>query len=468
MTDYLLALLIFIPITIFSVLRKVNFLYALFFVIYFQGVFSILDIPMGGIKAVIEMLVWLFFLIALFEKGSSARHIPGTTLFLAFTLFYLVASILNRTLNFDSFSYFRHHLNAFLLMAAVYMFPFQPTKLFRINRFVFFLFVIQILASAIKLALVGRSEEHVGTMVITTGTMHTIFPIMAIIFMAYAWIWLGRKRKYLLYILGFMFMGWVGDKRGIYFYIVVILGVLFWRWFRTEKRGHFIPVRFLRWAPLFPLIMVMIFYLGLRLTPTLNPEKKVWGSYDPEFLASYFYYYNIKDSKNEDYRGRFGGTYILLSEFFKGNGLMIRREIDTRSVLTGFGADKHVGVVSERISKLEAAGIYRPPGVISTGFTQSLLATGVIGVILLVWFFLFYSRKVSKISHNPELNPYWRVILNSTSMLGLLFLLDYFTYSPTFYTNNTIYLTFFYFVGQSLKPDLMTKYNTVPYPSKLI
>ncbi|MFO7722446.1 MAG: hypothetical protein R6V49_04395, partial [Bacteroidales bacterium] len=199
MTDYILAFIIFIPIAIFAVMKKVNPLYALLFVVYFQGVFSMLGIPMGIIKGVIEILVWFFFLIALFEKGSSAKHIPGTTIFLIFILFYLLASILSQALNFDSFSYFRHHLNAFLLFAAVYMFPFTPNKLFRINRFVFFLFVIQILASAIKLFVMGRSEEYVGTMIITTGTMHTIFPILAVIFMVYAWIWLGKRRRYLLY-----------------------------------------------------------------------------------------------------------------------------------------------------------------------------------------------------------------------------------------------------------------------------
>jgi hypothetical protein len=468
MTDYILAFVIFIPIAIFALLRKINSLYALLFVIYFQGVFSMLDIPMGVIKGVIEILVWLFFLIALFEKNSASKHIPGTTIFIILALFYILAAVLNQALNFDSFSYFRHHLNAFLLFAAVYMFPFPPHKLFRINRFVFFLFVIQILASVIKLYLVGRSEEHVGTMVITTGTMHTVFPILAIIFMVYAWVWLGKHRRYLFYTLGFLFMGWVGDKRGIYFYLVIILGLLFWRRFRTERRGSFIPASVLRWAPFAPLIIIAIFYLGLRLTPTLNPEKKIWGSYDPEYLISYFYYYNIKDTKNEDYRGRFGGTYILVNEFFRGNGLMIRRPVDAKSVLTGFGADKHVGIISERITKLEAAGIHRPPGVIYTGFTQSLLATGVLGVILLLWLFLFYTSRVSRVSHNPELNPYWKVILNSTSMMGVLFLLDYFTYSPTFYTNNTIYFTFFYFVGQSLKPDLLANYNTAPYPPKLI
>ena len=30
-----------------------------------------------------------------------------------------------------------------------------------------------------------------------------------------------------------------------------------------------------------------LFYLGVRLTPTFNPENKVWGSFDLEYMMNY-------------------------------------------------------------------------------------------------------------------------------------------------------------------------------------
>lgn len=468
MAGSIIAVIVGLVTLAFIVTRKSNMVYVLFLVVFMQGLLEIMGVSMSLLKAIIEVLVWCYFLMVLFDRNSPPQHIPGVFILLGFVIFYLIAILLAGSLNFDSYSYFRHHLNAFIIFAATFLYSFPPRRLFSINRFIFFLMVLQIAASVVKLYVGGRSEEYVGTMVITTGTLHTIFPIFAIIFMVYAWIYLGREKHYLLYIVGFLFMGWVGDKRGIYFYLVIVLALLFWRRFRTQQKGRFIPVSVLRWAPLIPVIIAGIFYLGVRLTPTLNPEKKIWGSYDAQFLTTYLYYYNVMDVKKDDYRGRFGGTYILVREFFRGDGVMIQRKVSTKTVLTGFGPDRHIGLIPERIRKLESIGIYRPPGFLYTGFTQSLLATGFIGVIFLLWIFLFYIRKVSKVSRMHDLNPYWKTIVNSTSMLGVLFLLDYFTYSSTFYSNNTIYLTFFFFVGQALKPDLLSKYNTEEYPSKLI
>lgn len=468
MAASIIAVIVGLVILAFIITRKSNMVYILFLIVFMQGLLEIIGVSMPIVKFMIEALVWSYFLMALFDRNSPQRHIPGVFIFIGFALFYIIAIILSGSLNFDSYSYFRHHLNAFLIFAATYLFNFPQNKLFKINRVVFFLMVLQIGASVVKLYVGGRSEEHVGTMVVTTGTLHTVFPIFAIIFMVYAWICMGGKYRYLFYIAGFLFMGWVGDKRGIYFYLVIILAILAWRRFRTQRKGRFIPVSVLKWAPLIPVIIVGVFYLGVRLTPTLNPEKKIWGSYDAQFLTTYLYYYNVMDIEKDDYRGRFGGTYILVREFFRGEGIMIQRKVNTKTVLTGFGPDKHVGIIPERITKLEAAGIYRPPGYLFTGFTQSLLATGIIGVVFLLWLFLYYIRKVSEVSRVEELNPYWKTIANSISMLGVLFLLDYFTYSATFYSVNTIYLTFFFFVGQALKPDLLTKYNNEEYPSKII
>lgn len=468
MAGNIIAVILGLIAMAFVITRKSNVVYLLFFILFFQGLFEIFGISMSLIKYMIELLVWSYFLIALLDRNSPQRHIPGIFIFIGFLVFYIIAIILAGSINLDSYSYFRHHLNAFLLFAATYLYSYSPKRLFSINRFIFFLMVLQILSSAVKLYIYGRSEEYVGTMVITSGTMHTIFPIFAIIFMTYAWMYLGKERRYLLYIAGFMFMGWVGDKRGIYFYLAAILIILFWRRLREKRKGRLIPVSVIRWAPLIPFLIAGVVYFGVRLTPSLNPERKVWGKYDGQFLTSYLYYYNVMEGQQGDYRGRLGGTYILVREFVQGKGIMIRREVNTRTLLTGFGPNRHVGATPERLRKLEAAGIYRPPGFQYTGFTQSLLATGIIGVSFLLWLFIYYIRKVGGTSRLQELNPYWKTIVNSTALLGVLFLFDYFTYSGTFYSNNTIYLTFFFFVGQSLKPDLLTKYNTGEYPSKLI
>jgi len=455
------------PLAIFSILKKVNALYALLFVLYFQAVFSILNIPMPLVKATVEGLTWFFFLIAVFERNTASRSLPGMMLMVGFTIFYAAAIILAKSLNFDAFSYYRHYLNSFLIMAAVYLYPFPQKQLFNINRFVFTLFLIQILASFVKFALIGQYEEYAGTMNITNGSVNTIFPLFAIIFFVFAWLYMGRKKRYLWYSMGFLFMGWAGNKRGIYFYLFFVLMMILWKRFRDIRQGSFLPMSVLRLVPLGILVLIAVFYLGVRLTPTLNPEKKVWGRYDSDFLASYLYTYNLMDQESGDYRGRFGGTYILLLDAVSGGGMALKNPT-LQSNMIGFGPDLIVGDVGARYEKQYQAGVVRIQGTIQTGFTNVFVGLGLVGVFFTLWFYLFYNRKVSKISKLKELNPYWKTIASATFLLGPLFLVDFFTYSATLNTTNTLYMTWFFFIGQLLKPDLLTRYNTGDYPQNLI
>ncbi len=453
-------------LAIFTILKKVNALYSLMFVLYFQGVFSILDFPMSLVKTIIEVLCWLFFFIALFNRNTLSRSLPGFFLFGLFTIFYLTAIILTKTMNFDAYSFYRHYLNGFLLLSAVYMYPFAQSQLFRINRFVFLLFILQVFASVFKLIIIGQYEEFAGTMVVSNGSMNTIFPLFAICFLVFAWFNMGRKRKYILYSFGFIFMGWVGGKRGIYFYLIILILMIIWKRFRDMRKGSFLPLSVIRFTPIGILLFITIFYLGVRLTPTLNPDHKTWGRYDSEFLASYLYTYNLVDEKTGDYRGRFGGTYVLLQDAISGGGLALKNPT-LKSNMVGFGPDKIVGDVGIRYERQRQIGIFRLSGTIATGFTNVFIGLGLLGVIFTVWFFMYYNRKVSFVSKLPGLNPYWKTIASATFLLGPIFLMDFFTYSTSFNTNNTLYMTYFFFCGQLLKPDLLTTYNNENYPKKL-
>lgn len=466
MISSLLLFSFLLPLALFTILKKVNALYSLFFVLYFQGVFSIIGFPMGVVKAVIEVLVWFFFAIALFDRNTVSRHFPGVFLFLLFTIFYLTAIILTNTLNFDAYSYFRHYLNSFILMSAVYMFPFPQSQVFRLNRFVFLLMILQVFASIFKLFAIGQYEEYAGTMIITNGSINTIFPLIAISFMVFAWFYLGHQRKYLLYSLGFLFMGWVGNKRGIYFYLIIIILLILWKRFRDLRQGSFLPASVIRLIPVGLVMFAAIFYLGVRLTPTLNPDRKVWGRYDSDFLATYLYTYNLMDDKTGDYRGRFGGTYVLMQDAISGGGMALKNPT-LKSNLVGYGPDKIVGDVGVRFERQRQSGLERLSGTIGTGYTNVFIGLGLLGVFFTVWYFMFYNRRVSRISKLKSLNPYWKTIASGTFMLGPIFLLDFFTYSASFHTTNTIYLTFFYFVALLLKPDFLDKYNTGIYPRSL-
>ena len=59
-----------------------------------------------------------------------------------------------------------------------------------------------------------------------------------------------------------------------------------------------------------------LFYLGLRLTPSLNPENKVWGSFDIDYALNYGKAYSMgeidEDGNREKGIGRVGATLLMI------------------------------------------------------------------------------------------------------------------------------------------------------------
>ena len=136
----------------------------------------------------------------------------------------------------------------------------------------------------------------------------------------------------------------------------------------------------------------LLFYIGVRLTPSFNPEKIVWGSFDLEYVINYTENYSmgkVEDGEErEEYTGRVGSALIFWNTF---------KDIDNYTLKTLFGEG-----VERAYTSAENRGTYdqfgRDYGLDHrgdiTGVLMTLIAIGVVGVILLVIYYCFLFRLV--------------------------------------------------------------------------
>jgi hypothetical protein len=67
------------------------------------------------------------------------------------------------------------------------------------------------------------------------------------------------------------------------------------------------------------ILVPVIIYFGFRLNPSLNPEKKMWGSFDPQFAMDFSLNYSgVSEEKLAEgaAQGRWGSSLAIISNVF--------------------------------------------------------------------------------------------------------------------------------------------------------
>jgi len=170
---------------------------------------------------------------------------------------------------------------------------------------------VQIAISVFKIFLIGfQIEGLVGSMGFGGGGAAVVIPIVALIFY-----WLIRNGR-------FTKMDWIvaaliltisiasGKRQPVIIYPAVLLTLFV---FVSQSVR---PSVFLKYL----LVALVIFYIGVRMTSTFTPEKKVGGSFDISYVSGYIlnYYFGtrqISEIFKDDYQGIGRGAGIVL--YFK-------------------------------------------------------------------------------------------------------------------------------------------------------
>lgn len=186
----------------------------------------------------------------------------------------------------------------------------SPKSLDVVNNMFKELIYIQVATAVVKAVLLRFSfyEGMVGTFGQPQGGgAGTSFPLVAL-----AWICLNtnmniRGWKSWLFLAGLLLIGIMTGKRAVVV-LFPLFFIIFALYVARKKYPRMVMAIFMM-APL-------LFYLGLRLTPTLNPENKVWGSFDLDYALNYGKEYSMgetdQDGNREKGVGRVGATLLMI------------------------------------------------------------------------------------------------------------------------------------------------------------
>lgn len=319
----------------------------------------------------IEKKLWTTF--------SCFRYLIAS--FTIFSLYFVLNNLLNHgesvLMIFSQYS--KYYVPFVCLLLFIYNGRKSIAYLHYINHLLGLILLIQIGVSVYKFWLFGGHffEGMVGTFgALRGGGIGTSFPLVALCWVAINSNMDIRKWKSWLFIAGLLLLGIATGKRAVILLFPILFLVL--SVYVCKKRYSNRVWIILAAAPL-------LFYLGVRLTPTFNPENKVWGSFDLEYMMNYTENYAMgeveKGEEREHYTGRVGSALA----FWK---IFTNTENYTSKTLFGEGVERAYTSSEDRDAYDQFGWDYglNHRGDI-TGVLMLYIAIGVIGVCLLVIYY---------------------------------------------------------------------------------
>ena len=366
------------------------------------------------------VVVLLSIYILLKNNGLSGLSKRETYLLLVFVLFsisFLYSAIINEdyfTLVFSQYGKYVTPICLFFILNR--MLIKDPGSFINLKDLIFSLLTIQILLSAMKILTIGLQETTVGSIAYIGGGPAAMLPVLGFIFL-----WIDKngklKRKDWGYTIMLLFIGIASLKRAVLFIMPAFI-LLFM---------YYVPGKIKTRKLMFILsLMPLIFYVGVRLNPTLNKEGKVGGSFDLQYVLGFTREYSFgKTSEKAGIQlgtGRGGATLLLWNRLFSSRSLSFND-------IWGVGLQEVYTTDYEQFDN-EKFGVNSKGSV--TGVFQSYIASGYIGVmvtILLIISILGLTRDT-----------------RTRITISLLLLWDYFFYSGLILRTQSLFILFFFII----------------------
>lgn len=307
--------------------------------------------------------------------------------FLVFSLYFVFDNLLvhGDKILFVFSQYSKYYVPFVCLLLFIHYARKDIIYLRYINHLIGVLLLIQVGMSIYKFILIGHHwEGMVGTFgSVRGGGSGTGFPLVALCWVAINSNMDIRKLKSWLFIASLLLLGIAAGKRAVILLFPILFMVL--SVYVCKKRYSNRVWIIVAAAPL-------LFYFGVRLTPTFNPENKVWGSFDLEYMLNYTENYamgEVEDGEErEHYTGRVGSALTFWNIF---------TDVDNYSVQTWLGGGVERAYTSSEDREAydqygKEFGLNHRGDV--TGILILYLAIGVLGVILFVIYYYLLFRMV--------------------------------------------------------------------------
>lgn len=373
-------------VTLIFLLRRYKRVRVAIFIIllFWRGLFA----DIGGVIFDIYRISLLGFALYLpFRYNLRDEIIAVRSLWLSLITFIIFVCLVSLGYYFESPMLVFAQMYKYIIPAAIFPVMLRLRRdrqnATQLNRLFKEILLVQVALTVVKLALIGGWYEGlVGSITgVSGGGVGTTLPLLGLCLFTLNTNMNIKSRGSILFLFSMLSIGWMTGKRAVWLLFPLLFALL----------GLFVSksISVKRLVPLVALLPLFI-YFGLRLSPTLNPEGKIWGSFNPEYAWNYAVDYSAGKAdattgERIEGNGRIGANILLYNSFFNSSDL----DISARLMGVGIGHVFNPKENSYRDRDYYMGVAHR--GAL-TGFGMFVISFGVIGVIL---FFLYLFRIIS-------------------------------------------------------------------------
>lgn len=301
-----------------------------------------------------------------------------------------------------------------------------------------FVFILQVLFCLIKIVTVGVNESILlGTMSQGAGQLSFLFPCICIPYIVYKYS--SRNFTLILLIFSLFLIGIAGEKRAVVFVFPILIFFCLLYFVFSKKRKNKLFNFFILGS-----VVSVLTVGGVLLIPSLSSEGGAGGTFSFSFITQYAYEYLFMD-----YGGPLQGTY---QQAFSDTTVQVGRltlwifiikfliNSDLSIVFFGFGHGSLTPSSWLNESKdlfftnIGTRGAF-------TGANQTLLETGIVGICLIIFFFIIIFIKVYSLTKNGSRS--FKNIVFVLLIINCICLFDFFFYSSLLFKTLPMPLVFF-------------------------
>ena len=357
----------------------------LLILLFMFGLWSFFGKTMVNVMRILTLLYASY--IASQYKIFNIQRIPVKNIFIISGVFFVYYFLVSFLLNHDAITIIFSQLSRYIICFIVYMVFYKISTsnakiLYNYNTLFLYLFLLQIIITILKIILIGQFEPIVGSISYVGGAMGTTIPLLALLWLSIntnqnfgKWTW--------LFMFAMMMVGFASSKRAVWV-IVPGIFILYAFWVVKKKIGNTLKILFA--------IAPLLFYFGLRLTPSLNPDNKIWGQFDPVYAWNYAMDYSMGKEDSEGDRGegsgRVGSVKLLVNNYL----LNWDAYFDIHNIL-GHGNQYIYAASYENYRNADYYFGVDHQGSL-TGIFRIWIAIGTIGMVLIIIFILSFFRTI--------------------------------------------------------------------------
>jgi hypothetical protein len=352
-----------------------------------------------------EFVILLLFAKAIILKTLRKEriHLKFVGIMLFFTFIMWTSYQFHATTFLHTVLFYRLVIRFYLLFLAIINLDLDEKFVETVTKILIFLFIIQIPTAAVKVFFVGIGEEAIGTYATHGGGPSAVIPLIAISFMFAFYFYHKPSVWYIVMAVGFVAFGVIGGKRGLFLYIPVV--VLFLGLYMRERFKKAVV-----YVVIGAIIVILTGYISIRLMPTLNPQHRVGGEVDLDFVKTYLLRYTMAR-----YEGASGGRVISTIQIYE-----ILRDEGLSALLFGLGPGSYIETLFESLKTTYVETHSLPIEYGVPGSSWLAIQVGYVGSLIYHLLFIAILIYASRFFHS-ETDPYWKAY--ALGMVGFSFVM---------------------------------------------